>query len=97
VKENGKLRVVLQAAVDENAKMKNNNRIYLEERQGLISMNTELIADQRTCQNSSCHWQSDADELRGKVDRMASENERLSSVTQQLMEANALFAVDRQN
>jgi hypothetical protein len=97
VKEGDELRVVCQTAVDENAKKKSDNQAHLEERQRLISMNTKLIADQRTCQNSSRYWQSDADKLRGKVNRMVYENERLCPVTQQLVEAHALLAVDRQN
>jgi hypothetical protein len=91
VKENDKLRVVCQTSADEKARMKNDNQTRLEERQRLISMNTRLLTDRPTCQNSSRYWQSDADTLRGNVDRMASENERLCSVTQQLMEGNALF------
>jgi hypothetical protein len=48
LKENDKLRVVCQTAVDENAKMKSDNETHLEGRQRLISMNTKLIPDQRT-------------------------------------------------
>jgi hypothetical protein len=49
VKENDKLRLVCQTAVDENAKVKSDQQTHLEEGQRLISMNAKLIADQRTC------------------------------------------------
>jgi hypothetical protein len=42
-------------------------------------------------------WQSDAEKMGGGVDRMVSENEWPFSVNQQLIEANQLLAIDRQN
>jgi hypothetical protein len=60
-------------------------------------MNINLIADRGAPQNSCRYAQSNADKLQSMVGGMASENEQLCSVTQQLVEANALFAVDRQN
>jgi hypothetical protein len=60
-------------------------------------MNRKLTADQRTCQELMRSWQSDADKPQGKIDRMASENERRYLVNQQLMEANKELAVDRQH
>jgi alpha-D-ribose 1-methylphosphonate 5-triphosphate diphosphatase PhnM len=70
LKDNDKLHVVCQTAVDENAKMKSRKQILLQERQRLISMNTKLTADQRKYQSSSRYWQSDADKRRGQIDRM---------------------------
>jgi hypothetical protein len=96
VKENDKLRIVCQTAVDENVKMKSGNQALLEESKCLISMNLKLTAGQRTCQNVMCSWQSDADKLQSKIDCTASENERLYSVNQQLMEANEVLAADQQ-
>jgi hypothetical protein len=55
--------------------MKSDNQVLLEERKHLISMNTKLTADQRTCPNLMRSWQSDADNLQRKIDRMASEDE----------------------
>jgi hypothetical protein len=75
VKENDKLRVVTRTAKQEDGIMKSDNQVLLEERKHLISMNTKLTADQRTCPNLMRSWQSDADNLQRKIDRMASEDE----------------------
>jgi hypothetical protein len=42
-------------------------------------------------------WQSDTDKLQPKINRMASEKKRFYLMNQQLMEANDVLAVDRQN
>jgi hypothetical protein len=38
-------------------------------------MNTKLNADQRSFEGLSRYWQSEAEEMTGRIDRMASENE----------------------
>jgi hypothetical protein len=60
-------------------------------------MNTKSTGNQRIFEGLSRHWQSNAEKMEGGVDRMASENERLNSADQQLIEGNKLLVLDRQN
>jgi hypothetical protein len=59
--------------------MKSDNQILLKEKERMTPMNTKLTADQRIFGDLRRYWQSEAKETKGRIDRMASENERLYS------------------
>jgi stress response protein YsnF len=70
--------------VDENVKMKSDNQTRLHEKERVTSINMKLTADQPIFEDLSGHWHREAEELEGRIGRMASENERLYSTNQQL-------------
>jgi hypothetical protein len=76
---NEKSRIVLQTMVAENVKVKGHNQILLKEKEQVISMNTKLIADQRILEDLSRYWQSEEEEMHGRIDWTASESEQLCS------------------
>jgi regulator of replication initiation timing len=59
-------------------------------------MNTKFTVNQ-LLESLICHWQSKGEEMKGRIDRLVSENKRLCSENQQLIEANELLAIDDQN
>jgi uncharacterized protein YukE len=63
----------------------------------LALINTKFTADQQAFEGLICHSQAKGEEMKGRIDRLRSEYERLYSETQQLIETNELFAIDDQN
>jgi hypothetical protein len=59
-------------------------------------MIAKSIAEQRIFEDLCRYWQSEAEEMQGRVNRMA-ENERLYLANHQLIEANELLAIDGHN
>jgi hypothetical protein len=45
-------------------------------------MNTKFIADQQVFEGLICHWQSEGEEMKGRIDRLVSENEQIYSENQ---------------
>jgi uncharacterized protein (DUF3084 family) len=63
----------------------------------LTLTNTKFTADQLVFESLLCHWQSKGEEMKERIDQLGSENGRLCSESQQLIEANEILAIDGRN
>jgi regulator of replication initiation timing len=77
--------------------MKNGNQTFLKAKEELTLMNTKFIDNRHDFEGLICYWQSMGEEIKGRINQLVSENERLYSENQQLTEANQLLAIDGQN
>jgi hypothetical protein len=60
-------------------------------------MKTKFTPDQKVFEGLIYHWQSKGEEMKGRINQRVSENKRLYSENQQLIEASGLLAIDDQN
>jgi DNA-binding transcriptional MerR regulator len=77
--------------------MKKDNQTLLKGTEELTLMNTKFTADQQVFECLIFHWQSKGEEIKGRIDQRVSENERLYSENQPLIESNVLLVIDGQN
>jgi hypothetical protein len=81
-KANERLQNVIRTTATKNRKMKKDNQILLKAKEELVLINTKFTADQHVFEDLICHWQSEGEETKGRIDQLVSENEPLYSENQ---------------